>query len=307
MFDSRTGRSHTSPPMKSMTGYGRGEAVRDGLKLTVEVSSVNRKQSEILLSLPRELEPLESRVRDAVHARVARGRLSLRVALHAGDSDWRGPVRVNVALARAYAAELSQLAATLGLTGGLTLDTLMRVPGVVCPHDPEADAEALWPLLAAALDRALTALLKTRQTEGSHLAKDLKARMATMRKLVTAVRKRVPQVARDYQKQLLQRIRGAGLETISADDERVVREVVFFADRSDITEELTRLQSHFGQFDDCVRSAEPVGRMLDFLAQELGREINTIGSKANDADIARAVVALKTELEKFREQAQNVE
>ena len=307
MFDSRPALPHNPLPMKSMTGYGRGEAVRDGLKITAEVSSVNRKQSEILLSLPRELEPVESRVRDEVHRRVARGRLSVRVALHAGDTDWRGPVRVNVPLAKAYAAELSQLAASLGLNGGVTLDTLLRVPGVVCPHDPESDAEALWPLLETALDRALTALLKTRQAEGTHLAKDLKGRIAAMRKLVAAVRKRVPQVSRDYQQHLLQRIRGAGLEAISADDERVVREVVFFADRSDITEELTRLQSHFGQFDDCVRSEEPVGRMLDFLAQELGREINTIGSKANDADISRAVVALKAELEKFREQAQNVE
>lgn len=307
MFDSRPGLPHNPLPMKSMTGYGRGEAVRDGLKVTVEVSSVNRKQSEILLSLPRELEPLESRVRDEVHRRVARGRLSVRVTLHAGDTGWRSPVRVNVALAKAYAAELGRLAAALDLSGGVTLDTLLRVPGVVRPDDPESDAEALQPLLETALDRALAALLRTRQTEGTHLAKDLRTRIAAMRKLVAAVRKRAPQVARDYQRQLLQRIRGAGLENISADDERVVREVVFFADRSDITEELTRLQSHFGQFDDCVRSTEPVGRMLDFLAQEIGREINTIGSKANDGEISRAVVALKAELEKFREQAQNVE
>lgn len=307
MFDSRPWPPHNPLPMKSMTGYGRGEAARDGLKVTVEVSSVNRKQSEILLSLPRELEPLESRVRDEVHRRVARGRLSVRVTLHAGDSGWRGPVRVNVALAKAYAAELGQLAATLGLSGGVTLDTLLRVPGVVRPDDPESDAEALQPLLDTALDRALAALLKTRQTEGTHLAKDLRGRIAAMRKLVAAVRKRAPQVARDYQQQLLQRIRSAGLEAIDVDDERLVREVVFFADRSDITEELTRLQSHFGQFDDCARSTEPVGRMLDFLAQEIGREINTIGSKANDGEISRAVVALKAELEKFREQAQNVE
>jgi uncharacterized protein (TIGR00255 family) len=131
--------------------------------------------------------------------------------------------------------------------------------------------------------------------------------VATLRRVTAQIRRRAPQVARDYRKNLLARIRALGLEGIPPDDERVLKEVVFFADRADITEELTRLESHYQQFDDGAASGEAVGRMLDFLAQEMGREINTIGSKANDARISRAVVVLKTELEKFREQAQNVE
>jgi uncharacterized protein (TIGR00255 family) len=293
--------------MKSMTGYGRGEAARDGFKVTVELSSVNRKQGEIVLHLPRELESLETRVRDAINRRVARGRLSVRIALHAAEAAGRGGVRLNLPLARAWAAELTALARHLHLEGGVTLEALLRLPGVVRTEDSEADLEVLGAAVDAGLEKALAALLKMRQTEGRHLARDLQARVAVMRKLVAGVKRRVPASRRDYQQALLARIRAAGLEAISADDERIVKEVVFFADRADVTEELTRLESHFHQFADCLKSAEPVGRTLDFLAQEMGREVNTIGSKANDPVSSRAVVLLKAELEKFREQAQNVE
>jgi len=146
-----------------------------------------------------------------------------------------------------------------------------------------------------------------RAREGDHLAKDLAARITSMRKAATTIQQNAPQVALRYREQLLTRIKSAGLEAPALEDERLIKEVVYFADRSDISEELTRLQSHFQQFDDCLKSKEPVGRTLDFLAQEMNREINTIGSKANDSLISREVVTLKAELEKFREQAQNVE
>jgi uncharacterized protein (TIGR00255 family) len=139
------------------------------------------------------------------------------------------------------------------------------------------------------------------------LADDLATRIGIMRKAVGQVQKHAPGVAERYRQQLIERIKGAGLEAPGADDDRLLKEIVYFADRSDISEELTRLQSHFQQFEDCRKSREPVGRMLDFLAQEMNREINTIGSKANDTLISREVVTLKAELEKFREQAQNVE
>lgn len=290
-----------------MTGYGRGEAARNGFKVTVEISSLNRRQGELMLSLPRELDPLEARARDLIHRHVARGRITVRVWLHAADEAWRRRVHLNLPLARTYARELAALAKSLHLEEAVTLDTLLRVPGVIRTEDPEADAEALAPLLEAALQKALAALLRTRRTEGAHLARDLAGRIRVMRRLVAGIRRRAPRAVRDYRRQLLERIRAAGLEGVRAEDERVVREVVFFADRSDISEELTRLESHFAQFDQALHAREPVGRMLDFLAQEMGREINTIGSKANDAVITRAVVRLKSELEKFREQVQNVE
>src|SRR5207247_8470966 len=164
-----------------------------------------------------------------------------------------------------------------------------------------------WPVVQTVLRKALEALLMMREPEGRHLAQDLAGRIAIMRRSVAQIRKHAPGVAKRYRQQLLQRIKSAGLEAPGDEDDRLLKEVVYFADRSDISEELTRLQSHFQQFDDCRKSKEPVGRMLDFLAQEMNREANTIGSKANDSLISREVVTLKAELEKFREQAQNVE
>lgn len=293
--------------MKSMTGYGWGECSQNGFKVTVELSSVNRKQSEISVSLPRELEVLEAQVRDEVNRKVARGRVTARVSLHAGEGQETARVKVNSALAAAYARELRTLAKNLKLKDDLSLDHLVRAPGVLETDTEISDAESFWPAVNEALQTGLTLLLKMRGKEGANLRKDLCERMNTMRKAVGRVRKEAPMVQKRFRDQLLERIKSAGLDELQIDQDRLLKEVIFFADRSDISEELTRLQSHFGQFDDCVKSAEPVGRTLDFLAQEMNREINTIGSKANDAAISKDVVVLKTELEKFREQAQNVE
>ena len=193
------------------------------------------------------------------------------------------------------------------MPGPVTLDHLCRAPGVFQTDAELAEVEDFWPAVEKALKKALSALMQMREREGEHLAKDLEARVRVMRKLVAHIQKQAPVVSERYRRQLVERIRAAGLETPAADDERLLREVVYFAERSDITEELTRLQSHFKQFDDCRASWEPVGRTLDFLAQEMNREMNTIGSKANDSIISTEVVKLKAELEKFREQAQNVE
>jgi uncharacterized protein (TIGR00255 family) len=171
--------------------------------------------------------------------------------------------------------------------------------------DELVEAETVWPVVEEAVKQALAALVKMREREGHHLAGDLSARIGVMRAAVEKVQTQAPQTAENYRRQLHERIKCAGLEAIAPDDERLLKEIVLFADRSDISEELTRLQSHFQQFEDCAKAREPVGRTLDFLAQEMNREINTIGSKANDAVISREVVILKAELEKFREQAKS--
>lgn len=290
-----------------MTGYGRGECAQDGFKVTVELSSVNRKQAEVSVTLPRELELLESQVRDAVNRVVARGRVNVRVTLHAAEGKISARNHLNTELAKAYAAELAKLAKSLKLSGGVTLDQVLRAPGVFQTDEELAESEDLWPAVEKALTQGLAALLKMREREGAHLAKDLTTRIGVMSDAVKKVQQQAPVTAENYRQNLLTRIKTAGLENIAPDDERLLKEVVLFADRSDISEELTRLHSHFQQFADCAKSKEPVGRTLDFLAQEINREINTIGSKANDAIISREVVTLKTELEKFREQAQNVE
>lgn len=292
--------------MKSMTGYGRGESSQEGFKITIELSSVNRKQIEIAVNLPRDIEVLEAQIRDEINRRVARGRVTVRVSVHAAEAA-AGKSRINFTLAKAYAKELRTLAKSLRLSDDVTLDMLSRAPGVLQTDEQIPEAEALWPGASKALKTALDTLIKMREREGAWLGKDLKARIATMRAGVARVQKLAPQVAERYRAQLLARIKSAGLESPVLEEDRLLKEVFYFADRADISEELTRLQSHFQQFDDCVKSGEPVGRTLDFLSQEINREINTIGSKANDSLISREVVVLKAELEKFREQVQNVE
>lgn len=292
--------------MKSMTGYGRGECAQAGFKITVEVSSVNRKQSEITVNLPRELEVLEAQIRDAINERVARGRVTVRVAVHAADAT-ASALKINTALAKAHTKELKKLAKELGLEDGISLDLLLRIPGVLQSGEGMPEADQLWPSVKKAVDSALNTLVSMREKEGKHLSKDLQQRVFLMRAAVARVQKQAPQVAERYRQQLIERIKAAGLEVPGLEDERLVKEVFYFADRIDITEELTRLQSHFKQFDDHVKKSEPIGRTLDFLAQEMNREINTLGAKANDSAISREVVTLKSELERFREQVQNVE
>ena len=288
-----------------MTGYGRGECAQRGFKISVEVSSVNRKQGEISVNLPRDLEVLEAQIRDEINRRISRGRVTARIGVHAAEG--ASKMKIDTALAKVYAKELSRLAKELKLSEPITLDLLIRAPGVLVAAEEISEAEALWPVTEKALKAALNEMIKMREREGANLATDLKQRMTLMRQGVARVQKRAPEVTQRYREQLTERIKAAGIEVPGLDDERLVKEVFYFADRSDISEELTRLQSHFQQFDDCVKSSEPIGRTLDFLSQEINREINTIGSKANDSEISREVVNLKAELEKFREQVQNVE
>lgn len=289
-----------------MTGCGRGESAQDGFKITVEIHSINRKQADIQVDLPRDLAALESSIRDTIHQTVSRGRVTAKVMLQASTGRNSARMHLNRSLAKAYAQELRGLAKELKLDGKVSLDHLVRAPGVFQTDEQLVQAEDFWPTVEKALRQALKALLKMRSREGAHLAKDLSGRIETMRKAVTKVAKRAPRVADHYRKQLIERARNAKVD-IAVDDERLLKEVVLFADRSDISEELTRLTSHFQQFTDLTKARTPVGRTLDFLAQEMNREINTIGSKANDSMISHGVVTLKAELEKFREQAQNVE
>jgi uncharacterized protein (TIGR00255 family) len=291
--------------MKSMTGYGRGECAQAGLKITVEVSSVNRKQSEIAVNLPRELEVLEAQIRDAVNERIARGRVTVRVSIHAATGSSK--LRVDTALAKAHSKELKKLAKELKIPDAISLDLLLRIPGVLQASEEIPEADQIWTAVSKALSEALDTLVSMREKEGKHLAKDLQNRISLMRAAVSRVENQAPQVAERYRQQLIERIKTAGIEVPGLEDERLVKEVFYFADRIDITEELTRLQSHFKQFDDNVKKTEPIGRTLDFLAQEMNREINTLGAKANDSIISREVVTLKSELERFREQVQNVE
>jgi uncharacterized protein (TIGR00255 family) len=288
-----------------MTGYGRGEQSTGSTRLAVEIKAVNRKQLEIQVNVPRELDLLENRVRERVGSTVARGRVEVRVSLTLPVG--AGAARLNAELAQTYAVDLRRLAAATGVDPAINLELLLRLPGVIESAGEAPAAEQFWPLLESALQAALVGFEQMRRREGEALAADLAGRVAALRSAVCIIETHAPTVLNRYRETLIQRLRSAGIEGIATTDERLLKEVVLFADRSDIAEELARLKSHFGQFDDCLQATEPVGRKLDFLAQEMNREINTIGSKANDALISMEVVHLKTELERFREQAQNVE
>ena len=293
--------------MKSMTGYGRGDSSAKGVQLAVEISSVNRRQVEVAVSLPNELDSLEADLRKIVLASVARGRVSGRVTLQRPSGKANHSILINEAQAEAYKKALAKLADGMGLRDDLSLETILRLPGVMEAGEDEVDPVAMLPTLKRALGQALGQLQDMRSKEGSNLGRDLTKRLASLRRITKRVAKRAPKVVEHHRTRLLERLAKADIDEADADDERFLREVVYFTDRSDISEELTRLESHFDQVDGCLITNEPVGRKLDFLAQEMFREVNTIGSKANDSEISQEVVTLKTELEKIREQVQNVE
>jgi uncharacterized protein (TIGR00255 family) len=288
-----------------MTGYGRGQSDRGGAKISVEVNSVNRKQSDIVINLPRELSALEPRARQMVSERLARGRTNVVVAFDPKTQNSR-TLALDRALARSYHDGMRALQKELGVTGEITIGMILQAPGVLRFAEDNLVPNDVWPALEKALDDALGELIRMREKEGKHLAKDLIRRLKVLRQELKETRKKHPVVAEKYRSTLLERISKAGLE-LQPNDERLVREIAFFADRSDISEELTRLESHLAQFAHHLRKEEPVGRTLEFITQEISRELNTLGAKAGDAEISRHVVACKAEVEKIREQIQNLE
>lgn len=290
--------------MRSMTGYGRGEASSNGSKFSVELNSVNRKQNDVLVSLPRELAELEARVRDVINTGISRGRLTVVVAHHAGNGS--SQVALDHSLARTYYDAMLALKKELGASGEINIETVLRAPGVLRIPEEVIDADNAWPHVETALKTALKELVKMRECEGKHLAKDLIKRLKLLREAVRKIREVQPGVVKRYRQNLHDRILKAGVD-LPIEDERLLKEVIFFADKCDITEELTRLESHFAQFAHHLRKNEPVGRTLEFMSQEIAREFNTIGAKANDVEISQLVVMCKAELEKVREQLSNIE
>jgi uncharacterized protein (TIGR00255 family) len=292
--------------VRSMTGYGHGVARAGGLRVDVEISSVNRKQLDISINLPKALGQLESRVHEEVAHALHRGRVSVDVTVRGSPELRRKAVRVDQRLAGAYLAELRRVARALKLTDDLGAALLLQLPGVLHFETLEDDVERIGPLLEQAVRGALAALGRMREREGGALARDLRKRLAVMARLAAELRKLAPLAVARYRAALCERV-AAVKASAGIPDERLEREIIMFADKSDVTEELTRLASHFDQARGLLSRREPAGKALDFLAQEMYREINTTGSKANDAAMAGRVVLFKTELDRFREQVQNIE
>ena len=291
--------------MKSMTGFGCGEALNDDLIYRVEVASVNRKQADIVVNLPRELSALDSRIRKQISEVVSRGRINVGISLKSSEAKG-GSLSINLPLAEEYSAAIAKLEEHLGLNGLVSRFDPGRAPGVIQLGETLPEPEDAWPFVEKALKESLSKLLEMRSTEGAHLKSDLESRLATLKGFLQQIAEQAPSVVQRYRKNLIKRLDSAGIE-LNLDDERLIKEIGLFADRCDISEEITRLESHFAQCHKYFTRDEAVGRPLDFLIQEMGREINTIGSKANDASIAQIIVESKTELEKIREQIQNIE
>ncbi len=291
--------------LKSMTGFGDGTATVGGTRVAIEISSVNRKQLDINISLPRTLGALDARVQGLVRQEFSRGRISGIVRVETADGSV-GTVKIDSKLAAQYVDGIRAVAKKLKLVDDLGATTLARLPGLVSVEQDDLDADHVSTVVDEAMDKALRGLAKMRVAEGKALATDLRERLALLEEGMKEIKIRSVSVVGSYRAKLFQRLKEAGLDDLAA-DERIVKEIALFADRCDISEELTRLKSHLMQARKLLRSTEPVGRTLDFLCQELFREINTVGSKANEVEITRQVVAFKTELERIREQVQNVE
>jgi uncharacterized protein (TIGR00255 family) len=288
-----------------MTGYGRGETDHNGTKFSVELNSVNRKQSDIVINLPRDLTALEPQIRQTINENISRGRTNVVVSYQNGSSGPR-KLALDTELARSYHDAMRALQKDLDAPGEITIGSILQAPGVMRAPEETIDSNVAWPAIERALRAALNELIKMREREGKHLAKDLIRRLKAMRKQIKEIRGLHPDVVKKYRAVLLERIHKAGLP-IPSDDDRLVKEISFFADRADVSEELTRVESHLAQFAHHLRRHEPVGRTLEFITQEIFRELNTLGAKANDAAISQRVVLCKAELEKIREQIQNLE
>lgn len=288
-----------------MTGFGRGSATQDAWQATVEISAVNRKQAEVVVQAPRELNELDARIRKAVLAVVSRGRVQVSINIERSQLA-TVEFRIDPRMALAFSKAFGELGRTIGYPVLPTASDFLRQPGILSAGGAEIDAEAAWLAIEPALSDALAQLAAMRASEGDHLKADFWERLGVLHSFVRKIETQAPGRAVRQKELLLKRLRDTGLELDPADD-RVLKEIALFADRCDVSEEITRLDSHFVKFRHYLQAAEPPGRALDFLCQELFREFNTIGSKANDAAIAQIIVEAKTELEKIREQVQNVE
>jgi uncharacterized protein (TIGR00255 family) len=290
--------------MHSMTGYGRGQVMSQGTRVIAEIQSVNKRQTEILVNLPAMLASLESDLRAKIDRSLHRGRIIVTISA-SGPAAHHQPV-IDSDLANLYLGKFKQLQKELALPGDITIETILRAPGVVSASEQVVLDSGTRAAVDAAVDLALQQLLQMRGKEGANLHKELLRRITTISRSLAKIRKVQPGVAKRYRTLLLERVQKIGLE-VTLDDDRLTKDVTFFAERSDFSEELSRLESHLEQFLETANKQQAIGRTLEFISQEIGRELNTLSAKANDAEISQLVVLCKAELEKIREQIQNVE
>jgi uncharacterized protein (TIGR00255 family) len=292
--------------LKSMTAFGRAESSLEGRTYTVEIRTLNRRYLEVAVRAPREFLPLEERLKKRVGKALSRGRVEVTVIVrHTSDAVY--DIEVNFPLARAYYKTLCELGEDLGIEQEVSLRNLLAMEGIISVSEPEVDLEQTWASLAPCVDEALSVIDGMRISEGEALGREFEKRLLNVEKGLSDIREMAPSVLSEHQSRLEERLSLLTEGKVELDPARLAQEAAFLADKSDITEEIVRAESHLKQFRHIMGSDGPKGRALDFLLQELNREVNTMGSKAGDADLSHVVVNLKSELEKIREQVQNLE
>ncbi|MFB0506801.1 MAG: YicC/YloC family endoribonuclease [Thermodesulfobacteriota bacterium] len=291
--------------IRSMTGYGIAQKVISLGRVTAEARSNNHRYLDINLRFPKKLSPLETRIKEMVQAHFSRGRFDISIEMDSGGKD-QFKLEPNIEVAQMYVHALESLKSKLNIAGEVTLDLVLRAKDVITAKEVDGDVAPLWEEISGVLLSCLDALKAMRESEGKNLVLDLEGRLKRIARHIDEVKDRSPSVLEAYRKRLSDRLAeiGKGMEI---DSSRLHQEVAYFADRCDITEEVVRIDSHLRQFGQMLESDEPVGRKMDFLLQEIHREVNTISAKANDVLISQKVVEIKAELEKMREQIQNIE
>jgi len=291
--------------MHSMTGYGRMSVERDGRQLTVELKSVNHRFLDLAFRMPRSFNCLEDMARRQIGARLARGHVDVFATYRNMREDSKRVV-VDEALLGAYMSALDQIREKAGLTDNRALMQMAQMHDVLVVSEAEEDQDALKALMEEALSGALDQMEAMRTREGESLKRDILDRIGRLEKMTFQIEERYPATVEEYRQRLRERVEEL-LGGASVDEQRLIQEVAIMADRSAIAEETVRLHSHFAQVREMTEAKEPVGRKLDFIVQELNREVNTISSKSQDVPLTKLVVAAKGEIEKIREQVQNVE
>ena len=291
--------------IRSMTGYGSAELERDGQRLAAEIRSVNHRFCEVSIRAPRLVSLFEDRIRQRVQDRFSRGKITLSITW-SGAGESGEVLKLNEVVADRYAQLLEQLRARYRLEGGIGLSTLAALPDVFTWEHTSLSDEETWSLLEALIDKVCASLDDMKRREGKALARDLEHRLKILRDHLEAVAERAPLRPQEAKERLVSRLQLL-LGDVEMDPGRIAQEMALMADRLDCTEECVRLSAHLDQFRSLIDGAEMAGRKLNFLLQEMNREANTIGSKANNVEIARAVIVIKEELERLREQVQNVE
>lgn len=290
---------------KSMTGFGRGEATGQGKKFAVELKSVNHRFAEVVLRMPKQFFSLEEKARRLILEKVARGRVDGYLSVEQ-STEKMPAVKVDKVLASSYYKAMGELLEGLGVVDSIRSDHILALPGVMSLEEPAEEEALFWPVLEEAILLAVEGLVSMRESEGRRLKDDLLSRLGKIMKMTSEIETRVPRVVEDYRARLTQRL-SEWLADSTLDMHRVMAEVVIYAEKSNITEEIIRLYSHIVQASESLGGDGPVGRKLDFIIQEMNREINTIASKSGDIQISGYVVEIKSELEKIREQVQNLE